>query len=300
MSTLTMGAYEVEVSNEGKVYFPDCGITKGEVVDYYRRIAEIMLPHMRDRPVVMQRAPEGMRGQVFFQKETPDYFPDWIRRVKLRKEGGHVAHVICRKTADLAYLANQGVITPHTWLSRFDKPNEPDRLVIDLDPSRDDFELVRRTATSVRELLEQAGLAAFLMTTGSRGLHVVSPLRRGPVFDDVRAFARHIAGILAKRHPDELTVEHRKEKRGDRVFLDANRNAYAQTAVTPYSVRRREGAPIATPLEWDELDDAELTPTRYHIRNIFARLGRREDPWADIQRHARGLPDRADWPPGAE
>ena len=279
----------VEVSRPRKLLFPDDGVTKGDLAHYYERVAEYMLPHVKGRPVSMQRFPDGIGGYGFFHKDVPDHFPDWIRRVQVDKRGGTVTHAVIWDADTLVYLADQGTITPHVWLSRMDRVRRPDRLVVDLDPSVPDFAAVRRAARAAGGLLEELGLAPFAMATGSRGLHVWTPLRREGDFDEVKAFARDAARLLASRHPDELTTEARKAKRGDRILLDVARNAYAQTAVPPYAVRARAGAPVATPLEWKELSDSRLRPDRFTVRNLFRRLASKGDPWAEMGSHARGL-----------
>jgi bifunctional non-homologous end joining protein LigD len=279
----------VEVSRPRKLLFPDDGVTKGDLAHYYERVAEYMLPHVKGRPVSMQRFPDGIGGYGFFHKDVPDHFPDWIRRVQVDKRGGTVTHAVIWDADTLVYLADQGTITPHVWLSRMDRVRRPDRLVVDLDPSVPDFAAVRRAARAAGGLLEELGLAPFAMATGSRGLHVWTPLRREADFDEVKAFARDAARLLASRHPDELTTEARKAKRGDRILLDVARNAYAQTAVPPYAVRARAGAPVATPLEWKELSDSRLRPDRFTVRNLFRRLASKGDPWAEMGSHARGL-----------
>ena len=296
MSTLRIGSRSVEVKNLDKVLFPDDGVTKGEVIDYYRQVAEVMLPHLRDRPLVLHRFPDGIATEGFFQQERPDHFPDWLPGVAMpRADGsGQVEHVVCEDEAGLAYLANQGVITLHGWLSRQDRPDHPDRLVFDLDPSRDDFAAVRDAARQVAELLRQVGLKPYVMTTGSRGLHVLVPLDRRADFDEARALARDLARHLAEQHPDELTVEQRKNQRGRRIYLDVMRNAYGQSAVLPYSLRARAGAPAATPLDWDELGRSELTPQRYGLANLARRLARKADPWADLERHWGSVADARD------
>jgi bifunctional non-homologous end joining protein LigD len=279
----------VEVTHPGRVMFPDPGITKDELVAYYERIAEWMLPHVRDRPVSMQRFPDGIEGEGFFHKDVPDYFPDWIKRAEVAKRGGSVTHALICDADTLAYLANQNCVTPHVWLSRSDRIRQPDRMVFDLDPSVDDFPAVRRAARAVGELLRQLGLEPFAMVTGSRGVHLWVPLRRGPSFPEVRDFAGEVGALLADRHPDELTMEFRKAKRGERLLIDVNRNAYAQTAVPPYAVRPRPGAPVATPLEWDELSDSKLRPDRWSLRNVLRRLAAKGDPWAGMSRRASAL-----------
>ena len=276
-----------------KVLFPKSGITKGELVEYYERIAPAMLPYTRERPISMERYPDGITGQGFFQKKAGPYFPEWIPTASLAKQNGTVRYVVGDDTATLVYLAGQAVITPHTWLSRIDKPNHPDQLIFDLDPSSEDFKEVCAAAKKLRDALAARGLTSWVKTTGSRGLHVMVFLDRKNEFDDVRAFAREIAEQVAAEDPGHLTTEVRKNKRGGRIFLDIARNAYAQTAAPPYAVRPHEGAPVCAPLHWEELEDPKLTPGRFHIRNIFERLKKAGDPWRDLNRRAHSLPVHA-------
>lgn len=286
------GRHTVDISRPGKVLFPDgdADLTKADLAEYYRVVARRMLPHLRGRPLMLERCPEGVEGDCFMQKDVPAYFPDWVHRAELPKEGGTVTHVVCDDTATLVYLAGQACVTPHRWLSRADRPDCPDRLVIDLDPpgtSGDDFTVVRETALLLRELLEEElRLPAMVMTTGSRGLHVLVPLDRRAPFDDVRAFARDLADVLAARDPSRLTTEPRKAARQGRLYLDTQRNAYAQTAAAPYAVRARPGAPVAAPLSWDEVGDPALTAGRWTIATVGSRLG--HDPWAADGAAARG------------
>jgi len=276
----------ISLSNQDKTLFPKDGISKGDLVDYYRRIAEIAIPHYRGRPLTMHRFPDGIDADGFFQKEAPDHFPDWIERATLDKEGGSLRQVIANDAATLVYLANQGCITPHLGLSTIDAIDRPDRLIIDLDPSDDEFGKVQMAARQLRRLLDDAQIPSFIQTTGSKGLHVVVPLDRSAPFDAVRGCADRLAAHLAKARQDDLTTEQRKAKRGDRVYLDIGRNAYGQTAVAPYAVRPLPGAPIATPLDWDEALAGDMHPRRYTVANIFRRLGAKDDPWARINEHA--------------
>jgi bifunctional non-homologous end joining protein LigD len=289
---ITVGGRTIQLSSLDKVLFPESGITKGNLITYYRRMAATMVPFMEGRPLTMHRFPNGIGASGFYQKEAPDYFPEWIRRVciAVEEEGGEEQpQIICEERATLVYLANQACITPHIWPSRVDKLHYPDKLIFDLDPSGNDFALVRETALDLQQLLSEVGLVPFVMTTGSKGLHVVVPLKRTAGFDFVRAFARDVAGVLAQRKPDKYTVAMRKRKRGGRIFLDYLRNSFAQNSVTPYAVRARPGAPVATPLEWDEVDDKQLHSQRYTIKNIFRRLGQKEDPWQQMMAQARTL-----------
>lgn len=283
MTTLEVDGREVEVARPDKVLFADDGITKLDLAEYYERVADVMVPHIQRHPLALVRFPDGLDGERFFQKAAPDSFPDWIDRVRLEKrEGGATEYVLCcDDAATLVYLANLACVEIHALLARAERPKRPDRMVFDLDPSTGDFEPVREGARALRKALADVGSEPLLMTTGSRGLHVYVPLPEEDGFDDVRRHARDVAEDLVGDH-DFLTLEHRKEKRGDRVFVDVLRNAYGAHTVSPYSVRGRPGAPVATPLDWDELDDPELHPQRYTIRNLFRRLGQKDDPWAGI------------------
>ncbi|MEV6168510.1 non-homologous end-joining DNA ligase [Streptomyces sp. NPDC051954] len=287
VTTVRAGRRTVDVHRPDKVLFPGGGdakeYTKGDLVDYYRAVAPFMLPHLRGRPLMLQRHPDGLDGPRFMQKNTPDHYPEWITRVEVPKEGGTVRHTVCDDTATLVYLADQACLTLHRWLSRTDSLDRPDRMVFDLDPSADDFETVREAARLLGELLDELRLPSALMTTGSRGLHVIVPLDGRHTFDEVREFARDLAGA----HPDRLTTAARKKDRGDRLYLDVQRNAYAQTAAAPFTVRAEPGAPVATPLTWTELDDPGLDARHWTIADAVEQA--RTDPWAGVLRKGRAL-----------
>lgn len=289
---MKIGGHEITVSNRDRVFFPEAGLTKGDVVDYYARVAEVMLRHVRHHPVSMLRYPDGLQGEGFYQKDTPDYFPDWIDTVVFpRREDGSFRAPVINSKATLVYLANQACLTPHIYLSRADDLERPDRMIFDLDPPKagDNFATVRRAALDLRELLEQVGLSPWVMTTGSKGLHVVVPLRRVHDFDTVRRFAHDLAEVLVRRRPELYTLQQRKNKRAGRLFLDVLRNSYGATAVAPYAVRARPGAPVATPLQWEEVHDDKLGPRNWTIENLLYRLEQRQDPWGNMMRHARSL-----------
>ncbi|MFD9219066.1 non-homologous end-joining DNA ligase [Streptomyces sp. NPDC060064] len=274
------GRRTVEIHRPDKVLFPDDGLTKADLVDYYRRIAPFMLPHLRGRPLMLERHPDGIGGPGFLQKQTPDNYPDWVRRAEVAKADGTVTHTVCDNTATLIHLVDQACITFHRWLSRANRPEQPDRLVFDLDPAEDDFEPVRRAAEQLGELLDQLQLPSVLLTTGSKGLHVIVQLARGAGFDEAREFAREVAQTLADRDPDRLTTEVRKQARGGRLYLDVQRNGYGQTAVAPFSVRPKPGAPVATPVSWDQLKDPELTARRWTVTDALDQA--RTKPWAGV------------------
>ncbi|WP_033216706.1 non-homologous end-joining DNA ligase [Kitasatospora phosalacinea] len=282
----------VQLKRADKVLFPADGsagaLTKADLAAHYRRVARRILPQLRGRPLMLERYPDGIDGARLVQKDTPGHFPDWIRRSELPKAGGTVDYPVCDDLATLVYLAGQGCVTPHRWLSKADRPDHPDLLVIDLDPADEDFEPVRESARLLHDLLDGLGLPADLMTTGSRGLHVLVRLDRRAPFDEVRAFAHDVAALLAHRHPALLTTEARKAARRGRLYLDVQRNGYGQTAVTPYAVRPLPGAPVATPLAWDELDDPALTARRWTLATTEERLAA-PDPWRDTPRRGRSL-----------
>lgn len=288
--SIQVGRQTIAITNGDRVVFPDSGFTKREIVEHYHRVAQWMVPHMRGRPVSMQRVQGTIEDSVFFQKNIGGHFPEWIRRVTVPKVGGTVTHVICDDAATLVYIANQGCITPHVWLSRADNLDHPDRLIIDLDPGSGGVTDARFAAHLARELLTEAGLVPYLMATGSRGYHVVMPLRPVADFEEVRAICFGLAEAMTRRAPDRLTTEFYKAERAGRLFLDCNRNAWAQTAVPPYAVRPRPGAPVAVPLAWDELDSTD--PDTWTVRTIGKRLERVPDPWRGLTRHARS-PDAA-------
>ena len=278
----------VETSREDKVLFPESRITKGDVIEYYRRAAPLVLRHARDRPLSFRRCPDGI-DDCFFQKDRPDHFPSEISSVPVRTESETIHQVIVKTTDDLVYLANQACIEFHVPLARAQAPDKPDMVVFDLDPPPEgDFALVRRAARAVRSHLAELDLTCLLKSTGSRGLHVVVPIRPEHDFDRIRDWARSQAAALASAHSDWLTTEVRKAKRKGRLFLDMARNAYGQTVILPYSLRALEHAPVATPIDWEESGKLQSAGD-YAISNLFRRLGQREDPWKNFSRWRQKL-----------
>jgi bifunctional non-homologous end joining protein LigD len=283
----------VRVTHPEKVLFPDDGITKGDLVAYYRTVAPRMLPLVSGRPVTMQRFPDGIGRGGFLQKQIGRHFPDWFERVTapnrrtrqatVREE---VTYPVCRTADDLAYLANQGCVTPHVWLSRAPDIHHPDQMVFDLDPASDDLGVLRLAADGLRTLLGELGLASFLKSSGSRGLHVVVPLVPAADTDSVKLFSIAVTEALAARHPEELTTEARIANRHGRLYLDVGRNGYAQTMAAPYAVRALPGAPVSVPLDWSELDG--WIPRRHTLATIADRLAA-PDPWAGLEAAASRL-----------
>lgn len=269
-----------EVTHPEKVMYPDDGITKGDVVEYYRTVADAILPHLEGRPLTLQRFPSGIDGEGFMQKNAGKYFPDSIERVEVPKEGGTTQHPLCDSVEDLVYLTNQNTISYHIWTSRLPHLEKPDRLVIDLDPS-DKAEPPRSAARAARQVMEDVGLSPGLMTTGSSGYHVVAQIQPEHDYEIVGQAARLLAGILAARHPDEMTTEFLKKERKGRVFVDWLRNRWAQSTIAAWSLRPRPGAPVAMPITWDELDDTD--PSRWKLGDAPSRLSDRVQ-WPDPRR----------------
>jgi len=288
---LKVGRRKIRITHDDRVVFPAAGLTKLDVARHYERAAPAMLPYVRDRPLALQAFPEGIEGDGFFLKAVPKYFPDWIKRATVPKKGGTITHALAQDAATLVYLAGQNVVTVHTWLSRADKPHQPDRLTLDFDPSGGGFDEVRAAARAAGDRLRDLGLSPYAMTTGSRGVHVVCPLRRGPDFSVVHGFARALAEQMVEDDPEHLTLEWHKTERGKRIYVDVNRIAYAQHAVAPFSIRPRATAPVAVPLHWDELSDKKLRPDGWTVKTVGERLDA-PDPWEGMRRHARALPRR--------
>jgi bifunctional non-homologous end joining protein LigD len=289
---LKAGRRRVAITHPDKLLWADDGISKADLAGYYGRLAPVMAPHLRGRPLNLWRWNAGIGGQRVVQQEIPKGAPAWVRRAEVVKRGGGtVCHIVGGEEATLVWMANQNCITPHTWSARIDRPDRPDRLIFDLDPpGADAFGVVRDAALALGELLRDEGLVPFAMVTGSKGVHVVAPLRRTATADAVRARAGELGQELADRDPDRLTTAWRKEKRGGRVLVDTARNTYAQTVVAPYAVRALPGAPVAVPLAWEELEDPALRAQRWTLRTLPERLDAVGDPWAGISRHARALP----------
>ena len=291
VQSVTVGRRSIPISHPGKQLFTSPAISKLTLARHYARVSEAMLPHVRDRPLALEAFPQGIAGQGFFMKSVPAHFPDWITTTEVPKRGGSLIQVLANDPATLVYLAGQNVVTPHVWLARTIDLRRPDRLIIDLDPSPGvSFADVRAAARDAGERLRAAGLATFAMVTGSRGVHVVSPLRPEAEFATVHRLARALAEAMVSDAPNRLTLEWHRSERGRRIYLDVNRIAYAQHVVAPYGVRARSRAPVAMPIAWEELSDPRLRPDRWTVRTVAGRLESDGDAWARIARHARRLP----------
>lgn len=264
----------MEITHPDKVLFPKGRITKQDLADYYASVSSLMLPHLRNRPISMKRYPNGIKGEGFFQKNAPQGMPSFVKTVKVkRREGGSMEMVLCNDKKTLLWMANQNCIAAHIPLAKIDKPNHPDRMVFDLDPPKGKkFASIVEGAFALREKLAKHRFKAHVMTTGSKGLHVVVFLKRTKTYEEVREFARDIAEQLVEEEPKKYTTAARKEKRGGKLYLDVMRNSYGATAVAPYSVRPKDGAPIATPITWEELQNAGLRSDSFTIKNFWKRM----------------------------
>lgn len=243
----------IEITNADKILFPKKKHTKLDVVTYYEKIADKILPFLKNRVLTLQRFPDGIDQEGFYQKSASDYFPSFVKTEKIKTEKGTIKQVVCNTKKTLIYLVNQGTISFHIWTSRIDMIQRPDRVILDLDPSTDNFEKVKEAAVLVRNYLIEKGIKPELMTTGQTGLHVWYKIRRMYSFDEVREEVKLYARRLEEQYPDLLTTAVRKNSRKGKIFIDYLRNAYGQTAICPYSLRANEEAGIATPISWSEL-----------------------------------------------
>jgi bifunctional non-homologous end joining protein LigD len=284
------GRRSIPISHADRVVVAEGGLTKRGLAEHYARVAEVMVPHVRDRPLALQSFPQGIDEDGYFLKDAPRHFPGWIATTEVpKREGGTIRHVLANDPETLVYLAGQNVVTIHAWTSRADRLERPDRLIFDLDPSGQRFSEIRAAARVLGDLLRRLGLSPFAMTTGSRGLHVTVPLRRTADYGPVQRFAADVADLLAASDPAHLTTAFRKDDRGGRIFLDVARTRYGQHAVAPYAVRALPRAPVATPLRWEELDDRSLGAQSWTVATIGDRIADAGDPWAGIASRTRAV-----------
>ncbi|HLJ90342.1 MAG TPA: non-homologous end-joining DNA ligase [Candidatus Angelobacter sp.] len=277
------------LSNPDKIYWPEEGTTKLDLAEYYEAVFPRLAPYINDRMLSLERCPAGMSGPCFYQKQAPKGMPADTPTKRIEHVTGDKStnYVVGGALATQIALVNLGCIAVHVTGSRADAPRQPDWMCIDIDPESGEFADAARAGLYVKEFLDALHLTSFAKTSGSRGLHVLAPLRRGPDVDEVLSFARLLVSKIAAAHPDELTVEHSVKKRGGRVYLDPFRNGFMQTVVAPYSVRRREHAPVSTPLSWSEVQPS-LIPGKFTISNFQQRL-QKPDPWEDFFKSGQSL-----------
>jgi bifunctional non-homologous end joining protein LigD len=282
----------IVVSHPDKVFWPAEGYTKLDLVEYYNAIFPKLSPYVKDRILTLERCPDGMEGECFFQKQLPKGMPPGTPTKRIAheaKSSEFTDYVVGGSLTTQLALANLGCIAVHVMASRARSPRQPDWLCVDLDPESGKFADAACAGLHVKSALDALKLVSFAKTTGSRGLHVLVPIRTGPDADEVLAFAEAFVARVAAAHPDELTVEHSVAARRGRVYLDPFRNGFGQTMAAPYSVRRREKAPISTPLEWSEVKPT-LIPSDFNMGNFHKRLGK-PDPWENFFRARQPLKD---------
>ena len=277
------------ITHSDKVLFPDDGITKGELASYYRSIAPVMLPHIRNRPITMERYPAGIGKKGFMQKDVSKGFPEWLKRVEVPKKDGTVKHPLVNDVRSLLWLANQNCITPHVWISRAPNVYQPDICIFDLDPAADEPDRLRAAALQLRDVLTELGLPSWVKTSGSKGFHIGVPVDSKTGFGDVNRFAYGVARLLIKNDPDNLTLEFSKADRAGRILIDTGRNGYSATFAAAYAVRPKPGAPVSAPCTWDEIESREVGPATFRLRTMSDRIAKVGDLWADIHRHKRSL-----------
>jgi bifunctional non-homologous end joining protein LigD len=277
------------ITHPDKVLFPDDGITKGELAAYYEMVAPAMVPHVRGRPVTMERYPAGIGQKGFFHKDVSKGFPAWLERVEVPKKGGSVHHPIVNDLQSLLWVTNQNSITVHVWPSRVPELYHPDLCVFDLDPASDDPAVLRRATLALRELLVELNLPSWVKTSGSKGFHVVVPVDGKLDFGKVAGFAHAVGALLVQRDPDHLTQEFSKRDRGGRILVDTGRNGYSATFAAPYTVRAKPGAPVSAPCTWEEVETGAVHPRSFTLRTMSARIDRDGDVWADMKRRGRSL-----------
>lgn len=277
------------ITHPDKVLFPDDGITKGELAAYYQGVARIMLPHLRGRPITMERYPAGIAKPGFLQKDVSRGFPSWLQRIEVPKKGGTVHHPLANDVRSLLWLANQNSITPHVWTSRLPHLDRPDVCVFDLDPARDEPNILRSAALALRDLLDALGLPSWVKTSGSKGFHIVVPLDGRAGFGQVRRFADGVGRLLVEGDRGHLTREFSKADRGGRILVDTGRNARGATFAVVYSVRARPGAPVSAPCTWAEIERGEVEPRSFTLRTMAERLEKVGDLWTGLRRRGRSL-----------
>ena len=284
-----MSTHPDKITHPDKVLFPDDGITKGELASYYEMIALSMLPHIRGRPVTMERFHRGIGEKGFIQKDVSKGFPKWLERAEVPKKDGTVHHPLVTDVRSLLWLANQNCITPHVWTSRMPDLYQPDICVFDLDPSGEQPVVLRSVALALRDLLRELDLTSWVKTSGSKGFHIVVPLDGKAGFGDVSGFAHRVGTMLVKRDPKHLTQEFSKADRGGRILVDTGRNGHSATFAAAYAVRARRGAAVSAPCTWDEVERGAVAPRTFTLRTMAARIDEVGELWSDLHQHGRSL-----------
>jgi bifunctional non-homologous end joining protein LigD len=277
------------ITHPEKVLFPEDGITKGDLAAYYEAMAPVTLPHLRGRPVTLERYPAGIDKKGFWQKDVSKGAPAWLQRVEVPKKDGVVHHPVITDKRSLLWVTNQNAITQHVWTSRIPNLDHPDLCVFDLDPSTDDVAAVRGAAIALRDLLAELALPSWIKTSGSKGFHIVVPLDGKTDMKVVADFANAVGALFVSRAPDGLTQEFSKADRGGRIYVDTGRNGYSATFAAAYTVRAKRGAPVSAPCTWEEVECGEVEPRTFTLLNMPDRIAKVGDVWSDMRRRGRSL-----------
>jgi bifunctional non-homologous end joining protein LigD len=287
-----VGGRTVHLTNLDKLLFPEDRYSKKDLIRYYTEIAPVLIPHYRGRPLSMNPHPDGIHGKSFWQKDKPDYAPEWIPTFRYRDQKNEKDWILVEEVATLAWLANHAVIDMHPWYSRADEPEYPDWSVIDLDPAEGaTFKDVVAVAKVVKSALDHLKLKSVLKTTGQSGLHVYVPIERRYMLEESRGFVEKLAHTIAQLMPDKVTEVWEVKRRTGKIRIDYTQNVINKTLAGPYSVRPAMRAPVSTPISWQELDDPKLRPDRWTIKNIGTRLKEKGDLFYDALTVKQRLPD---------
>ena len=288
---IKIGRHRVTVSNRQKIFWPDEGYTKGDLLDYYERISDLILPHLKNRPLSLKRNPQGITDPGFYHKDAGENAPSFVDVFPVESESQEktIDYIVCNNAATLLYVVNLGCIEINPWNSTTRKPNHPSWMVIDIDPSdKNSFGDVVDCALATREVLERAGVKSYCKTSGSSGLHVYVPMKNAFDYDTVKDFAHIIAAMVEEQLPDTTTLERSLKKRGPRIYVDYLQNRSGQTLASVYSLRPVPGANVSTPLEWKEVNH-KLHPSQFNIRNIFRRLQKKGDLFSPVLKESTNI-----------
>ncbi|HEY8489702.1 MAG TPA: non-homologous end-joining DNA ligase [Dehalococcoidia bacterium] len=294
---LEVGGRQVRLTNWDKVYWPDEGITKGDLVRYYLELAETVLPHVAGRPLTLHSFPDGIHGPDFYRRQVPKNAPPWLRRWRYRpaeSEREVTETPVVEDAAGLVWLVQTGTVELHPWTCRIDRIDRPDYAVFDLDTwDADAFDRVLRTAVRLREALSRLGVRGYPKTSGGDGLHVFVPLERRYTHDQVREWVKAVGERLERAYPGEVTVRSGRDAPREAVFLDYAQNAIAKSTAAAYSVRPRPGAPVSMPLAWEEVEAGRVRPGDFTLRNAVERVRRRGDLFRPVLEDRQRLPLKA-------
>lgn len=290
-SDIKVGRHSVTISNRKKIYWPEEGFTKGDMIDYYDKVADLILPHLKGRPLSLKRNPNGITDKGFYHKDAGENVPAYVDVFKIRAESNNkiIDYIVCNNKATLLYVANLGCIEMNPWNSTTKKQDHPTWMVIDIDPSdKNNFTEVVDTALATKMVLDKAGIRCYCKTSGSSGLHVFTPLKNKYDYATVRDFAHIIASLVQEQLPRFTTLERSLKKRGPKIYIDYLQNSKGQTLASVYSLRPVPGASVSTPLEWKEVNH-KLSPKQFTIQNIFTRLKKKGDLFLPVLNESNSI-----------